>query len=263
MSISQMRPGTDAVQRTTVPSRLVDTYARTPPGSPGRAGLRTGAILAWMPMAHRLAHMYGVDRNIRDDLRQTAVLGLIKAVDRFDPSVGGDFAALAVPTIRGELKRYFRDRAFALRAPRRLHDLNLRIESAGRYITQPLGRLPTATDIAAHLEVPVAEVLEALVCAHVCRHPALSEPAGPTTGADLVDTVGVEEAGYRTVEQHLDLRRAFGALDERERTIVVLYFFHALTQAEIGRHLGVSQMHVSRLLRGALKKLRRGLGTIR
>jgi RNA polymerase sigma-B factor len=101
------------------------------------------------------------------------------------------------------------------------------------------------------------------VCVNVCRHAALSEPVGLTIGADPVDTIGEEKAGYRTVEQHLDLRRAFRGLDERERTIVVLYFFHALTQAEIGRHLGVSQMHVSRLLRGALKKLRRRLAPVR
>jgi RNA polymerase sigma-B factor len=237
-------------------AHLIDTYVRTPPDDPRRPGMRTDAILAWTPMANRLARMCAVDRDIGEDLRQTALVALIKAVDGFDPTRGGDFVAYAVPTIRGELKRYFRDRSGALRAPRHLHDLHLLIESAGRCITQPLGRLPTPTDVADHLEVPIGDVLEALRCARARRVISLSEPMGPENGTDLTETLGAEDPGYRTVEHHLDLCRAFLGLDEREQRIVTLYFYGDLTQAEISRQIGVSQMHISRLLRGALKKLR-------
>lgn len=250
-------PGTVAYDRTGAAAvRLIDTFARTPPGDPRRPGMRADAVLAWTPLAYRLARMYAVDHNIREDLRQTAAVGLIKAVDGFDPAWGGDFVAYAVPTIRGELKRYFRDRSRALRAPRRLHDLYQRIEDADRHVTQPLGRLPTVTDIAAHLEIPVEHVLEALQCARARRMVSLSEPAGSQAGTELADTIGAEDDGYRMVEQHLDLCQALLGLDQREQRIVTLYFYGNRTQSEIGRDLGLSQMHISRLLRQALEKLR-------
>jgi RNA polymerase sigma-B factor len=240
-------------------AHLIDTYARTPPDDPGRPGMRSDAILAWTPMADRLARMCAADRDIREDLRQTAAIGLIKAVDGFDPARGCDFVAYAVPTIRGELKRYFRDRIGVIRAPRDLHDLHLLIENAGRNITQPLRRLPAPTDIAAHLEVPIDDVLEALRCARARRVISLSEPAGSQGGTELTETIGEEDPGYRTAEHHLDLCRAFRGLEEREKRIVTLYFYGDLTQAEISRHIGVTQMHISRLLRRALMKLRCGL----
>lgn len=224
--------------------------------------MRADAVLAWTPMAYRLARMYAVDHNIREDLRQTAAVGLIKAVDGFEPARGADFVAYAVPTIRGELKRYFRDRHRALRAPRRLHDLYQRIEDTERHVTQPLGRLPAVADIAAHLEVPVEQVLEALQCARARRMVSLSEPGAPI-GTELADTIGADDDGYRLVEQHLDLCHALLELDEREQRIVTLYFYGNRTQNEIGRDLGLSQMHISRLLRGALQKLRRGLAVDR
>jgi RNA polymerase sigma-B factor len=239
---------------------LVDTYARTPRDDPRRPGMRTEAILAWTPMADRLARMCAVDQDLRDDLRQTAAIGLIKAVDGFDPDRGGDFVAYAVPTIRGELKRYFRDRRGALRVPRHLQELHLLIESTDRHITQPLGRLPTPADIAAHLRMPIGDVLEALRCARARRMTSLSEPAGPQFATELTETIGEEDPGYRTVEHHLDLCRAFRELDEREKRILTLYFYGDLTQAEISRRIGVSQMHISRLLRRALTKLRCCLG---
>jgi RNA polymerase sigma-B factor len=220
--------------------------------------MRADAVLAWTPMAYRLARMYAVDHNIREDLRQTAVVGLIKAVDGFDPAWGADFVGYAVPTIRGELKRYFRDRHRALRAPRRLHDLYQRIQDADRHVVQPLGRLPTVTDIAAYVDAPVEQVLEALQCARARRMVSLSEP-GSQVGTELADTIGAEDDGYRMVEQHLDLCHALLALDEREQSLVTLYFYGNRTQSEIGRDLGLSQMHISRLLRRALEKLRRSL----
>lgn len=256
------RPDAVAPDRTgAAAARLIAAYTRIPPGDPSRQGLRADAVLAWTPMAYRLARMYAVDHNIREDLRQIAVVGLIKAVDGFDP-VRGDFVAYAVPTIRGELKRYFRDRHRALRAPRRLHDLYQRIADADRHVVQSLGRLPTVTDIAAHLEMPVEQVLEALQCARARRMVSLSEP-GAQIGTEVADTIGAEDDGYRMVEQHLDLCHALLALDEREQRIVTLYFYGNQSQSEIGREFGLSQMHISRLLRRALQKLRCGLAVDR
>lgn len=148
MNALHVRHGVTARDDTSAAAaRLIDTYARTPSEDPRRSGIRADAILAWTPMANRLARMYSADYNIREDLRQTAAVGLIKAVDGFDPVRGDDFVAYAVPTIRGELKRYLRDHSGPLRAPRRLHDLHMRIEDASRHISQPLARLPTPTDM--------------------------------------------------------------------------------------------------------------------
>ena len=237
-------------------SSLVNRLAVTPASDPRRQDLRADAIVAWIPLAHRLAGRYVTDRERGDDVRQTAVVGLIKAVDGFDPRCGTDFVAYAVPTIVGEMKRYFRDRTWALRPPRPMQDLYLRVNGARTRLTQQLMRQPTPADVAAELGVAIDQVLEALECFHARRAASLCTPLSTEgSGQELGDTVGGEDDGYRATEDRVDLHRALTCLAERERRVITLYFFGNQSQAEIARELGLSQMHISRLIRQSLRKL--------
>src|SRR5690349_6121672 len=143
--------------------------ARTPQGDPARPRLRDDTIEAWLPMTRRLARRYAGRGEPLDDLVQAATVGLIKAIDRFDAEVGVDFTVFAIPTILGEIKRHFRDRAWAIRVPRRLQEMRMAISDAGTVLAHKLGRAPTVTDIAAHLKVSEEEVLEGLEGAQIGR----------------------------------------------------------------------------------------------
>ncbi|GIF01202.1 sigma-70 family RNA polymerase sigma factor [Paractinoplanes rishiriensis] len=245
---------------TTGASDLIHAMAVTPTGDRRRPQLRADAILAWAPLAHRLVRRYANGRTDPDDLRQTAMVGLIKAVDGFDPRRGSDFGAYATPTIVGELKRYFRDRGWAVRLPRPLHDLHQRVEDARRHLTQHLNRSPTADDVAAYLGTTVEEVLEGLECEYARRAASLSAPVHPEGDTELGELVGHHDDAYRQAELRHDLYEAMAHLSERERRVVTLYYYGNLTQSEIGRQLGMSQMHASRLIRRALDTLRTRLG---
>jgi RNA polymerase sigma-B factor len=225
-----------------------------------RAGLRDEAIAAWLPMAHRLARRYAGRGEPLDDLLQTATVGLIKAVDRFDPDRGTDFVGYAIPTILGEIKRYFRDRSWSVRVPRRLQEMRMAINDANRVLTQSLGRAPTITDIAAHLKVAEDEVLEGLEGARAYSARSLSAPVGSDGSLELGDTLGNADRGFDLTDLHLALQPALDRLTERERHIVIRRFFGNQTQLQIAEEIGVSQMHVSRLLTAALRKLRDHLG---
>jgi RNA polymerase sigma-B factor len=242
---------------------LVARMAALPAEHPSRPLLRDEAIEAWVPMAKRLARRYSGRGESADDLLQTALIGLIKAVDRYDPEFGTDFVGFAVPTILGEIRRHFRDRGWAIRVPRRLQEMRLAINDAQGVLMHTLGRPPTIADIAAHLRVGEEEVLEGLEGARAYRATSLSAPVRPdaTQGAvELGDTLGGEEHGYELTELHLALRPALAQLTERERRIVTLRFYGNQTQSQIAEQLGVSQMHVSRLLTAALAKLRKHMG---
>ncbi|KUL22452.1 SigB/SigF/SigG family RNA polymerase sigma factor [Actinoplanes awajinensis] len=234
---------------------LVSALAAMPVG-PARTSARQEAIAAWLPMARRLARRYASRGEDLDDLTQVATVGLIKAVDGFAPDRGTDFAGYAIPTILGELKRHFRDRMWNIRVPRRLQELNMAINKARGRLVQTLGRTPTVADIAQHLGIGEEEVIEGLEGAHAYRPASLSTPISTDGDATLGDTLGTAEPGYRETELHLSLGAAMTCLDEREQQIVALRFFGHLTQSEIGAKIGVSQMHVSRLLTQALAKLR-------
>ncbi|RKR91458.1 RNA polymerase sigma-28 (SigD/FliA/WhiG) subunit [Micromonospora pisi] len=236
---------------------LLLAMAALPAHHPSRPALRDRAIEAWLPLANHLAHRYGGRGEPTDDLAQTAAVGLIKAVDKYDPSRGVDFAGYAIPTIIGELKRHFRDRTWDVRVPRRLQELRLSISEANSTLLQTLGRSPTVADISAHLKVTEEEVLEGLEGARAYNAVSLSTPTGDGERAtELGDMLGGEDAEFELAELRVALGPALATLDEREQKILTLRFYGNLTQSQIAEQIGVSQMHVSRLLARALTKLR-------
>lgn len=236
---------------------LLRAMAALPAHHPSRAELREQAIEAWLPLAQHLAHRYSGRGEPADDLVQTAAIGLIKAVDKFDPTRGVDFAGYAIPTIVGELKRHFRDRTWDVRVPRRLQELRLSISEANSSLLQTLGRSPTVADIAAHLEISEEEVLEGLEGAGAYNAVSLSTRTGDGDRAtELGELLGSEDGEFELAELRVALGPALATLDEREQRILTLRFYGNLTQSQIAEQIGVSQMHVSRLLARALTKLR-------
>ncbi|MBM2615849.1 SigB/SigF/SigG family RNA polymerase sigma factor [Actinoplanes sp. LDG1-06] len=244
---------TDEDRRATA---LLEALAELPPGHPDRPAVRRQAIEAWLPMAARLTRRYAGRGEAYDDLFQTASVGLIKAIDGFDPGRGVDFTGYAIPTVLGEIKRYFRDRSWTLRIPRRLQELRMAIGGARTELEQTLTRAATVADISAHLGVSEEEVLEALEAGHAYRPDSLSTPVRQGEDLQLGDTLGGEDNGFARAEFGVSLPPAMATLTERERTIVVLRFYGELTQSAIAERVGISQMHVSRVLSQALAKLR-------
>ncbi|MDG4790634.1 SigB/SigF/SigG family RNA polymerase sigma factor [Micromonospora sp. WMMD1102] len=236
---------------------LLHAMAALPTHHPSRATLRDKAIEAWLPLANHLAHRYSGRGEPTDDLTQTAAVGLIKAIDKYDPTRGVDFAGYAIPTIIGELKRHFRDRTWDIRVPRRLQELRLAISEANSNLLQTLGRSPTITDIATHLNLTEEEVLEGLEGARAYNAVSLSTPTGDgERTTELGDLLGTEDNQYELAELRVALGPALATLDEREQKILTLRFYGNLTQSQIAEQIGVSQMHISRLLTRALTKLR-------
>jgi RNA polymerase sigma-B factor len=247
----------DATSLTDSATDLLRAMTALPAHHPSRAALRDRAIEAWLPLAQHLAHRYSGRGEPTDDLIQTAAIGLIKAVDKYDPGRGVDFAGYAIPTIIGELKRHFRDRTWDIRVPRRLQELRLSISEANSILLQTLGRSPTVADIAAHLALTEEEVLEGLEGARAYNAVSLSTPTGDgERGTELGDMIGAEDGEYELAELRVALGPALASLDEREQRILTLRFYGNLTQSQIAEQIGVSQMHVSRLLARALGKLR-------
>ena len=246
---------TSAAERSA--SELLQDLAAMPAHHPLRTALRERAIEAWLPLANHLARRYRARGESTEDLAQTAALGLIKAIDKFDPGRGVDFIGYAVPTITGELRRHFRDRAWNVRVPRRLQELRLRIAEAKGALLQTLGRSPTVSDVADYLEISEEEVLKGLEGAMAYQAVSLSAPMREGDRApELGDTIGAEDAAYELAELRVALGPALASLDRREQRILNLRFHRGLTQSQIAEQLGISQMHVSRLLSRALGKLR-------
>ena len=241
--------------------QMLATMATLPKHHPSRAGLRDQVIESWLPLAQHLANRFAGRGEPIDDLVQTATVGLIKAVDKFDPERGVEFAAYAIPTIIGEIKRHFRDRTWDIRVPRRLQELRLSLSEATSTLLQTLGRSPTVKDLAHHLGTTEEEVLEGLEGARAYNAVSLSTP---TTDGDrsteLGDLLGAEDAEFELAELRVALGPALAALDRREQRILTLRFYGNMTQSQIAEQIGVSQMHVSRLLARALAKLRGQLG---
>jgi RNA polymerase sigma-B factor len=236
---------------------LLHALAALPARHPDRPALRDRAVEAWLPLAHHLAHRYGGRGEPTGDLVQTAAIGLINAIDRYDPARGVDFAGYAIPTIIGELKRHFRDRTWDIRVPRRLQELRLAIGKATTRLPQTLGRSPTVADIAAHLNLTEEEVLDGLEAARAYSAVSLSTPTGDgDRTTELGDLLGADDNEYELAELRVALHPALATLDEREQKILTLRFYGNLTQSQIAERIGVSQMHVSRLLARALATLR-------
>lgn len=194
-----------------------------------------------------------------DDLRQVAAEGLIKAFDRFDPDRGVEFSTFATPTILGELKRHFRDRGWAVRVPRRIQNLNLRLNSVVGSLTQELGRSPTIAELALATRSSQEDVLEALEASQAYRSSSLGSPE---LGDDVTDLSGDPDSNERAmlrVENAAMLEDLLEQLEPRERLMMQLRYFEEMSQREISERLGISQMHVSRLLAKSLTRLRAAL----
>ncbi len=218
--------------------------------------IRERIILAYMGLSDRLAERYRGNRAASlEDLRQVARLGLVKAVDRYEPERANPFIPYAVATVIGEIKRYLRDTSWRLRVPRGTKDLALRLCRAIDELPQQLGHSPTVAELAEHLGASEDEVLEAIEVAQTRSAPSLDQPAGEEGDAVLGDFV-MDTSAREETENLLILPELVGRLPERERHIVVLRYVDELTQDQIAERLGISQMHVSRLLRRALERMR-------
>jgi len=229
---------------------------------PTRATVRDTVVELHLPLAEHLARRFAHRGEPHDDLVQVANIGLIKAVDRFEPERGLEFSTYATPTIVGEIKRHFRDKTWAVRVPRRLQELRLAMTRANADLAQTLGRSPTVAELAVHLGVGEDDVIEALEAGGAYSTvPLETENDDDAPGPSLTDTLGEEDTSFETVENLASLRPLLAELPERERRILLLRFFEGKTQSQIAADLGISQMHVSRLLARTLDRLRTGMLT--
>jgi RNA polymerase sigma-B factor len=221
---------------------------------PGRAALRQRVVESQLALVHHLAQRFRGRGEPYDDLVQVGTIGLLNAVDRFDPE-RGNFTAFAVPTILGEIRRHFRDRGWAMRVPRRLQELGRKVSIAREELTHSLGRSPTLQELAANLDEDVDLVLEALDSSGMYTTVPL-----PSTPEDAeLGTLGVRDEALELVEDRATLRPLLARLPIRERNILALRFIKGMSQSQIAAEVGVSQMHVSRLLTRSLAALREGL----
>jgi RNA polymerase sigma-B factor len=211
----------------------------------------------YLPLARHLARRYKRGNAELDDLYQVAAFALVKAIDRFDPDRGIAFSSFAVPTILGELKRYFRDHGWVVRVPRDVQELKLKLDRTVERLTSELGRAPTPGELAERTGASLEQVVEALGAASAHYPDSLDRPVGEDGDDGIGMLLGGEERGYEDVENTELVDGLLATLPDRERTILRLRFEEELTQAEIGRRLGVSQMHVSRLIRQAIAQLQR------
>jgi RNA polymerase sigma-B factor len=212
----------------------------------------------FLPLARKLARRYSGDRERFDDLMQVASLGLVKAIDRFDPDRGTAFSSFAVPTILGELKRYFRDLGWSVHVPRRAQEQALTVEEAQRQLTARTGRPPSVPELAEFLELSIEDVLEALETAGAHHCVSLDTPREDDEGeaGTLADAFGEPDPRFELVEASVTISTAARRLSARERRVLQLRFVQDLTQTQIAELIGVSQMQVSRILRRALSQLR-------
>jgi RNA polymerase sigma-B factor len=233
---------------------MLRRLAAMPADDPERAALRQRLVEAQLPLVHHLAQRFRGRGEPYDDLVQVGTIGLLNAVDRFDPE-RGSFTGFAVPTILGEIRRHFRDRGWAMRVPRRLQELGRQVSEARELLTQKHGRSPTVQEIAQHLDADPDLVLEALDTASV--YATVPLPSTPEEGE--MAPLGFIDSGLELVEQRATLRPLLARLPARERTILALRFVRGMSQSQIAAEVGVSQMHVSRLITRSLAVLREGL----
>jgi RNA polymerase sigma-B factor len=219
---------------------------------------RDRLVTRYLPLVRSLAARYAGRGEPLEDLVQVGSIGLLLAIERFDTERGVQFTTYAVPTIVGEIQRHFRDRAWALHVPRRMKELSVRLTRTIEAMTAELGRAPTIAELAQATGAEEDEVVEALETSHAFSTRSLSQPLGHDGSEEetMQDVLGVPEDGYAEVEDTVLVEAGLAALDERERRIVELRFFDGLTQSEIAARVGISQMHVSRLLRRALHTMR-------
>jgi RNA polymerase sigma-B factor len=224
----------------------------------GDANAREQLVERFLPLARQLARRYQRGGEQLDDLIQVASLGLLKAIDRFDPARETAFSSFAVPTILGELKRHFRDKGWSVRVPRDLQEMAVRVDRVGDEMSRERGRAPTAAEIAERIGASQEQVLEAREAAAAYRAVSLDRPRSEDEeeGESYADAFGIEDPGFGLAEDAATVDRLMRVLSEREREVLRLRFEEDLTQSEIGQQVGVSQMHVSRLIRQSIARLR-------
>jgi RNA polymerase sigma-B factor len=237
--------------------RLLERYRRT-----GDEAAREELIRRFLPLARQLARRYERSGEPLDDLVQVASVGLVKAVKRFDPTRGIAFSSFAVPTMIGELKRYFRDSGWAVHVPRAMQERALEVNRAVTELSRHLGRSPTPAEVAEFTKLAPEEVLEAMEAATAYDSVPLEAPRPDDEGdgEGAAERLGSEDHGYALAEYSATLAPPLRELPERDREVLYLRFVEDLTQSEIAERIGVSQMHVSRLIRRALERLRNDLG---
>ncbi len=221
--------------------------------------LRNRLVERHMGLAAHIAKRFSRPGGTEEDLRQVAMLGLVKAVDRFDPGYGVPFAAFAGSTIEGELKRHFRDHSWAVRVPRSAKELHLMVRRAADDLVQSTGRSPSVDEIASHLALERDDVLRGLAVSAASRVASLNAGASDSSSeapSDRIVALATEEPGYQQAMETDVVERLLSRLPDRERRIVQLRFYEQLSQAEIAAEVGVSQMQVSRLLRASFERMR-------
>ena len=227
---------------------------------PSRDAAREGLVHLHLPLVEHCARRFRNRGEPFEDLVQVGTIGLLKSIDRFDLERGVEFSTYATPTIIGEIKRYFRDKGWAIRVPRRLQELRMQIGAASADLTQSLGRSPTPRELAERIGCSVEDILEGIESSQA--YSTLSLDAGDNDedgAATMLDAIGVEDAGLEHVEIRESIKPLLDRLDAREKRILLLRFFKNMTQSQIAEEIGVSQMHVSRLLSRTLEQLRTSL----
>jgi RNA polymerase sigma-B factor len=239
---------------------LFEQITKLPVGDPERARIRATLVELHLPLVEYLARRFRNRGEWLDDLTQVATIGLIKSIDRFDLERGVEFSTYATPTIVGEIKRHFRDKGWAVRVPRRLQELKLSLTKAIGELAQREGRAPTVSELAAHLQMTEEEVLEGLESANAYSTVSLDAPdSGDEDAPAVADSLGMVDEALEGVEYRESLKPLLERLPPREKKILLLRFFGNMTQSQIATELGISQMHVSRLLARTLAQLREGL----
>jgi RNA polymerase sigma-B factor len=241
---------------------LFEQIAVLPPDNPERLRIRGELVELHLPLVEYLARRFRNRGEWLDDLTQVATIGLIKSIDRFDLERGVEFSTYATPTIVGEIKRHFRDKGWAVRVPRRLQELKLALTKAIGDLAQRLGRAPTVAELAAHLQMSEEDVLEGLESANAYSTVSLDAPdSGDEDAPAVAESLGMVDEALEGVEYRESLKPLLERLPPREKRILLLRFFGNMTQSQIATELGISQMHVSRLLAKTLAQLREGLTT--
>ena len=239
---------------------LFEQLAGLAPADPERLRLRGELVELHLPLVEYLARRFRNRGEWLDDLTQVATIGLIKSIDRFDLSRGVEFSTYATPTIVGEIKRHFRDKGWAVRVPRRLQELKLALTKAIGDLAQREGRAPTVAELAAHLQMSDEDVLEGLESANAYSTVSLDAPdSGDDDAPAVAESLGMLDDALEGVEYRESLKPLLERLPPREKRILLLRFFGNMTQSQIAAELGISQMHVSRLLARTLAQLRDGL----
>ncbi|HKE54463.1 MAG TPA: RNA polymerase sigma factor SigF [Actinomycetota bacterium] len=226
---------------------------------PGDESAREELVEMFLPLAEYLARRFDRRGEPLDDLIQVASVGLLNAIDRFDTERDVQFSTYAAVTIIGELKRHFRDKGWAIRVPRRLQEVGLRVNAILPELSQELGRSPTVGEIAARCEASPEEILDAMEAVQAYSTTSLDSPVGEE-GAAPIEVLGGDDPSLEILEGWATVAPAVKELPERERRVLYLRFFRGLTQSEIAKEVGVSQMHVSRILSQTLASLREAVG---